>query len=406
MQSFVNARGAGYGFAGLGLSAAMDHKTSLRQACDEFIGPRGGQMYFDVSCLLEQHWTGIPQVAAGLARALRAGSGNRLRYVFQDTEVQAAAVDDALARDSGVFLRRAVESGEAVGLPVAAENALGIFPSVKPLRRVFAHECSIIHDMSTLTLPQYHTFENIALHMQSMLEDVRSNLVTFCVSQATRLDVENYLGIDGKDVVVAHNGVCWPEAMLLDARNELESDSVEPYVIVLGTREPRKNVLKILEFLAVFPAVLETCRFVFVGKKGWLGEHETIPPVLAEAMAEGRILFTGYVTEQEKCTLLMGARACLYPSLFEGFGLPVIEALSLGTPCIASRSSSIPEVGGEFCTYFDPYSLIELGDAVERVLARNPKGDAAYVAASSAFAQAYSWERMADTMVRETLCRL
>ena len=103
---------------------------------------------------------------------------------------------------------------------------------------------------------------------------------------------------------------------------------------------------------------------------GWLEEQHLLPPKLEPALAAGKILFTGFVSDAVKYRLLAGAEATLYPSLFEGFGLPVLESLAAGTPCVASWSSSIPEVGGALCSYFDPFSAADMQRALREMLAR------------------------------------
>jgi glycosyltransferase involved in cell wall biosynthesis len=91
----------------------------------------------------------------------------------------------------------------------------------------------------------------------------------------------------------------------------------------------------------------------------------------------------------------MGAEAMIFPSLFEGFGLPVIESLSVGTPCIASCSSSIPEVGGEFCTYFDPHSVLDLHRAIGEFKRQRPKRNQAFRTACIESVARFSWTRSA-----------
>jgi glycosyltransferase involved in cell wall biosynthesis len=128
--------------------------------------------------------------------------------------------------------------------------------------------------------------------------------------------------------------------------------------------------MKVFDLLERAPALLETYRVVFAGKMGWLEEQHALPRNLEPYVASGRILFPGFVTELQKYTLLRFAQATLYPSLFEGFGLPVLESLSVGTPCVASWSSSIPEVGGDTCVYFDPLSAEDFERALAALLAR------------------------------------
>jgi glycosyltransferase involved in cell wall biosynthesis len=159
----------------------------------------------------------------------------------------------------------------------------------------------------------------------------------------------------------------------------------------------------VFDMLARHPALLDSHRFVFAGKMGWLEEQHALPPVLGPARAAGRILFPGFVTEREKYLLLAGAEATLYPSLFEGFGLPVLESLSAGTPCVASWSSSIPEVGGDLCAYFDPLSAEDLHAALIRMLARRAAEGEALRAACRAHAARFTWENAAAAILARQL---
>jgi len=340
----------------------------------------GATIYFDLSPLHEAHWTGIPVVAAGLAGALLAALPEQTRFFLGYDLVETDAVADALRRNTGLFLDRAIQQGHAVAgrLPLTrgAGKRVGFFPSVKPLRRAFDIELSVFHDLSTLTLPQMHLPGNVVYHADSMLADLASNDLTVTVSEATRADLIAYLGVDPARVLAAPNGVRWPDWYAAEAANLGGPAGSEPYVLILGTREPRKNILKIFEMLERFPALLEGRRFVFAGKMGWLADLHALPASLEAEVARGRILFTGFVDEVTKYALLRHAEATLYPSIFEGFGLPVLESLSVGTPCVASWSSAIPEAGGAVCEYFDPLDAVDLHRAIMALAARRPPAEA------------------------------
>ncbi len=362
---------------------------------------RDATLYFDVSPLLERQWTGIPVVAAGLASALLARLPERLRFFLDLSVIDRDAVADALHRNSGLFLKREVASGRACTglLPILQRGArqragrtVGLFPSVKQVRRLFDVECSVFHDLSTLVLPYFHIKGNVDHHMEAMMADIASNDLVVAVSAASRDDLAAYLGVDPGRMVVAHNGVAWPEGYAVRAANALSPAGAEPYLLILGTREPRKNVSLVFDMLERAPELLDSHRFVFAGKMGWLEEQHSLPHGLEAARAAGRIVFTGFVADATKYLLLAGAQATLYPSLFEGFGLPVLESLSAGTPCVASWSSSIPEVGGRLCSYFDPLSAADMHRAVLEILARQRSEGAALAAACRAHAARFSWE--------------
>ena len=354
----------------------------FRRAAQVFAA-HNATVYFDLSALHEANWTGIPVVAAGLARAWRLMLPDHVRFFFGYDVIDNDAVDSALAQNSGLFLDRDIKQGYALAgkLPMSmgAKTGLsiGFFPSVKPVRRAFDLELSVFHDLSTLVIPLMHIRGNVVHHMEGMMADLASDDLVVTVSEACKTDLMAYLGVHPNRIAVVPNGVQWPdwyESAAINAAGAAAgrqgADGVEPYLLILGTREPRKNIMKVFDLLEHAPELLQTHRFVFAGKMGWLEEQHALPRSLEPFVASGRILFPGFIGEFEKYTLLRFAQATLYPSLFEGFGLPVLESLSVGTPCVASWSSSIPEVGGDVCAYFDPFSAEDFAHALKALLAR------------------------------------
>jgi glycosyltransferase involved in cell wall biosynthesis len=367
----------------------------------EAVPAHGAASFFlDATPLLDENWTGIPVVCANIARQLMQ-AGCHLEFCVGLDVLPRQAVLDALARNTSLFLEHEYRAGliapEALAWP-AGTVSVGISASVKRLRRVFDVECSVVHDISTILQPQYHIQENIAWHTERVLQDITSNDLTLCISRATMDDLIEYLGADPRRLKLAYNGVEWPLHYPVRAAADLAS-GIEPYVLVLATREPRKNLSLVLEMLCGWPEFLAEFRCLFVGREGWLTEESAIPPALSGAVAQARIMQTGFVSDYEKYVLLRGAHLTIFPSLFEGFGLPVGESLSVGTPCVASFSSSIPEVGGELATYFDPCSVADLRAAVSRELAAKRKGDATFQAACAAWMERFTWQRTVASML-------
>jgi glycosyltransferase involved in cell wall biosynthesis len=370
----------------------MAPQDSVFRRCKTAFKARNAKLYYDLSPLREANWTGIPIVAAGFARALLDTLPAQTRFFAGYDLIAPEAVDDALRRNTGLYLDRDIDMGHAHAgkLPVfsGAGLSVGFFPSVKPLRGAFDVELSVFHDLSTLTMPLMHIRGNVVHHMEAIMADLASDDLVVTVSEASRADLSAYLGVDPARMVAAPNGVSWPDGFDTMAANATAGAGVEPYLLVLGTREPRKNIMKVFDLLEHDPGLLEANRVVFAGKMGWLEEQHALPRALERFVESGRILFTGFVSEPQKYALLRHAQATLYPSLFEGFGLPVLESLSVGTPCVASWSSSIPEAGGEVCAYFDPLSAADFSRALRSLLARRSP---ALTEACRAHAARYTW---------------
>ena len=140
-----------------------------------------------------------------------------------------------------------------------------------------------------------------------------------------------------------------------------------PFVLAVGTLEPRKNLITLLR---AFEQVLRTCpnplQLVIAGRKGWLVAD--LFDDLKRSTAAGHIICTGYLSDEELCALYSSCSGFIYPSIYEGFGLPPLEAMACGAPVIASRIASIEEVTGSAARLFPPENVTELRDAILELL--------------------------------------
>lgn len=328
-------------------------------------------LYLEISPLQEAEFTGVSVVAERIAAALLEALGDELSFFLGDALIPRAVVEDVLALRSGADLQRFLTGVETPRLPPPPDQfSYGLFPNVKTLSGVFSVEAQIVHDLSTLLTPEFHRPATVAAHAPSFHREVWSNDTTFCVSQATADDCALYLGAERRTrLLVMSEGADWdPRFEEMAARLDQTSPAAKPFVLVLATLEPRKNIDALLALIAARPALLETYDFVFVGRAGW---GQDVRDKLARHGLENAsgVHFPGFVTEFAKYALLRAARLVVYPSWFEGFGLPVLEALSLGRHVVASMSSSLTEVGGEACEYFDPNFPESFAPAFERGLA-------------------------------------
>lgn len=360
------------------------------------------RFYIDVTPLLDDNWTGIPVVAANLSRQFLKNFPESVRFFFEDSEVSLPYVLDALERDTGYYLHRDFFSGDAnSGLLESRKSeafTVGIHPSVKRRRSMFDVECSVVHDLSTLITPEFHVVENIRNHTESLQLDLDSNDVTFCVSEACRKDLEFYLG--KKHVKLVYNGVSWPEIFDIRYKNEYSRSDIEPYVFILGTREPRKNLSKLFEMLDIFPEATDGLRFVISGRAGWLQDQTIMTPTVQKLVETQRIILPGFISEYQKYCFLRNAQFTIYPSLFEGFGLPVLESMSLGTPCLSSISSSLPEVGGASAVYFDPVSVVDMYEKFSLMKDRTPDEKARMSENAREQSRQFTWENSYDTVIK------
>ena len=164
-----------------------------------------------------------------------------------------------------------------------------------------------------------------------------------------------------------------------------------PYVLGVGTLEPRKNLVRLIEAWAALPRTVRGDHVLaLVGPTGW-----DVDATLAAAHARpDDVRLLGFVSDEELAAMYAGATAFAYPSTYEGFGLPVLEAMAAGAPVVTSSVSSLPEVAGEAAVLVDPYDVRAIRDALAAVLA-DPAQREALRARGRERAAAFSWERTA-----------
>lgn len=171
------------------------------------------------------------------------------------------------------------------------------------------------------------------------------------------------------------------------------------YVIFIGTIQPRKNIAKLIQSFRK----IENLKLVITGKatgegrQGWM--YEDIMKLSAELGIEDRVIFTDYVPDEDMAYLLNGAKVFILPSLWEGFGIPVVEAMACGLPVIVSNTSALPEIVGKAGLLVNPYSIDEIEQAI-RTIASDNKLWKKKSQESLAQAKKFSWEKMAKTVLK------
>lgn len=362
-------------------------------------------LYFEISPLQEADFTGVSVVTERLADRLMRRLGDDLVFFLRNRVVPREFVEEIVETKRGDHLRRIMANVTTDTAPRGAHGfSYGLYPNMKTQIGVFTVEAQIIHDLSTVLTPQFHAPRTVEEHARAFRREIWSNDVTFCVSEATAGDCAAYFDARAHtELKVIVEGCDWrPEYEALAAARPYAGE--RKLILILGTLEPRKNVEAVFRLIAAQPGLLKQCDFVFVGRSGWGEEvRETLGRFGLDRQAGESIHFPGFVTDFAKYALLRSAHLVVYPSIFEGFGLPVLEALSLGKHVLTSMSSSITEVGGEACVYFDP-------NVPEEFEARFL--DALYLAdfdpvnqAGLEQARRFSWDAAADVILMDYRAR-
>jgi glycosyltransferase involved in cell wall biosynthesis len=251
-----------------------------------------------------------------------------------------------------------------------------------------------IHDLTCWTMPQMHSPANVAAENAFAERVWKRADALIAVSEATRQDALRILDLPPARIRVIYHGIAdeFFQAGAVDAeRTGLRHGLARPYALFVGTIEPRKNVDLLLDAWAGLPPTVRGgFDLVLAGPPGW-GQRRTLAR-LREAPAGVRYL--GYVPEGDMPGLFAGATALVYPSLYEGFGFPVAQAMAAGTPVITSSVSALPEIAGGAAALIDPRSEADLRQALAEVLT-SPAKRAAMSEQGRCNAQRFSWARCA-----------
>jgi glycosyltransferase involved in cell wall biosynthesis len=250
-----------------------------------------------------------------------------------------------------------------------------------------------IHDVGYLWHRSAYTpLAWILLHIGT-LQNARVARRIVVDSQATARDLIAHFGVASSRLRVAYLGAPPVREVPPDPEVATRYGLPPRYLLFVGTLQPRKNLGRLLDALARLPrSTGSSVSLVLAGRPG-VGSARL--RALAEALGVAdRVVWLSYVAEEHKPSLYAGAQALVFPSLYEGFGLPVLEAMAWGTPVIASTSSSLPEVVGEAGLLVDPYDVDALARAMARVLEDGALREQLIAAGRERAAQ-FTWDRCA-----------
>ncbi len=253
-----------------------------------------------------------------------------------------------------------------------------------------------VHDMIFRLFPEHQKRLNYWYLNATMPMYCRRAGAIITVSQTSKQDIVSHYRLDPSKITVVHEAAS-PEFTPADAAAvegvRHRYGLPERYLIHVGTIEPRKNLTRLVEALQMLREQGVRIPLVVVGGKGWL--YDEFFRRLAELEVRDSVLFPGYVPAGDLPPLYSAAAAAVVPSLYEGFGLPLLEAMACGTPVISSTASCLPEIGGNGARYFEPTSVPAMAEAIRSVLADDGLR-AEMRARGLAHASGFSWERAAE----------
>lgn len=248
---------------------------------------------------------------------------------------------------------------------------------IVPLLKLGFKTVLTIHDLTFLLFPEKYTITKRLLFSKMIPIFIKMSDKIISVSENTKKDILKFFNLSGNKIVVTYEG--YPDYYNYsideeEAKKILTKYGIEKkYILYVGMIEPRKNIISILKAFIELDKELEI-DLAIVGKKGWyFKEIEEYMAKIDKLKLRNKIIFTGYVPEEELKYFYKAALMFIYPSLYEGFGLPPLHAMSCGTPVITSNVSSLPEVVGDAAIKIDPDNLDELKNSIRCLYADKGK---------------------------------
>ena len=282
-----------------------------------------------------------------------------------------------------------------IALPIALKTSkfdLFFSPTHYIPRFSAIKKIATIFDLSFLKFPETFISRDLWQLKNWTKFSVENSDHIITISNSTKKDIIASYGINKNAVTVAYPGY---DSEIFHKKNV----SLDNYIIYIGTIQPRKNLIRLMEAVAR----IDSLKLIIVGKtegmgkKGW--KYEDILETPKRLGIEDRVEFSGFVEKKKLHDLLAHAQAFVLPSLYEGFGIPVLEAMASGTPVIVSNVSSLPEVVGEAGLLVDPYSVDQIEQAI-RTITSDKKLQQKYSKLGILQAKKFSWDKMAKTVLK------
>jgi len=268
-----------------------------------------------------------------------------------------------------------------------------VVPLIKPKNCKYV---ITIHDLSWFLYPESFTFFNKLFFKIFLPVSILNSDRIIADSLSTKGDIIRFFNVNPSKIEVIYLGI--DDSFIKPLRSERNEDILrkyglpKDYILSIGSLLPRKNVVNIIKAFNELKKKGLNDKLVIIGKKAWL--YDQIFSVINDFNIEREIIFTGYVDDKDLPFLYSRAKLLLFPSLYEGFGLPILEAMACGCPVITSNVSSMPEVAGDAALLVNPDSVDSIVLAMEKIL-YNDKMRESLISKGYIQARRFNWKRTA-----------
>ncbi|QQS43807.1 glycosyltransferase family 4 protein [Candidatus Roizmanbacteria bacterium] len=251
-----------------------------------------------------------------------------------------------------------------------------------------------VHDLSYFMYPNEFLKKDLYKLTNWTKYSIDHAKTIIAVSKTTKKDILKWYKLKDRDVRVIYNGFRKRKQKKTDVNILKEYElQKKKYILYVGTLQPRKNIQTLIQAYAAFRKDHPDFKLVLAGKKGWL--FDAIFREVQSHNLEEDVIFTGYTSDDGLIDLYNNAFCFVLPSFYEGFGIPILEAMSHNIPVISSHASSLPEIGSEACLYFDPHSADDLHEKLDEIY--NDKNlYQNLITAGNARVTEFSWSKCAE----------
>jgi glycosyltransferase involved in cell wall biosynthesis len=220
-----------------------------------------------------------------------------------------------------------------------------------------------VYDFSFYLHPEWHPKERVDYYSKNFFKRIKKSDFIITISKYVERETLEILKIKDPKVVTIYPG--YNEIFNTVENEKRKIKPIENYILFVGSIEPRKNLVNLLKAYLLLPEYLrKEFKLLLVGFKGW--ENKEIAELLNKLKKSANYL--GYVNNEELAGLYRGATCFVYPSFYEGFGLPPLEAMACGCPVVVSNVTSLPEVCGDAAYYVDPNDVESIAEGIQKVL--------------------------------------
>lgn len=261
----------------------------------------------------------------------------------------------------------------------------------------FSRPCPIVCTIHDICFEHYRNiFTKKEYLTQKLLIPyaAKNSVCIFTVSSHAKKDIQEHYNIREDKVIITYNAtdpsfrkLTSSELMLKELKRKFEIKA-DRYILSVGNLQPRKNLVRLIQAFIKLKKTEPEIQLVLVGKKAWM--YDEILRTAIEGSED--IIFTDYVDQKDLVRLYNGAELFVYPSFFEGFGIPPLEAMACGVPVVVANATSLPEVVGDAGSYFDPYDIDSISESIKKMLYDTQQRERA-IEKGYKRVKAFAWER-------------